>query len=98
MNDVECPYCGADVEINHDDGAGYTEDETHEQRCDSCDKTFAFTTSICFYYSAKKADCLNGGEHDYHKTATYPERYARLRCSMCADEKPIAESTPPETK
>jgi len=31
MSDVECPYCGADVEINHDDGYGYTEDCLHEQ-------------------------------------------------------------------
>lgn len=23
MRDTECPYCGEDVEINHDDGYGY---------------------------------------------------------------------------
>ena len=28
MYDVECPYCGAEIEINHDDGYGYEEDET----------------------------------------------------------------------
>ena len=24
-SDVECPYCGAEQEINHDDGYGYDE-------------------------------------------------------------------------
>jgi len=28
-NDVECPYCGAEQEINHDDGQGYDEDVLH---------------------------------------------------------------------
>ena len=89
MSDVECPYCGADVEINHDDGAGYAEDCLHHQDCPECDKTFVFQTTIVLYYDAKTADCLNGGEHDYKKTDTIPERFARLRCETCGDEKPL---------
>ena len=61
--DVECPYCGAEEEINHDDGYGYKEDEKHEQTCGECQKVFTYTTSICFYYEAEKADCLNGEPH-----------------------------------
>ncbi len=87
--DTECPYCGEDVEINHDDGYGYSEDETHQQECGACGKTFTYTTMIHFSYSPSKADCLNGGEHDYRKTATYPPEFARLRCKMCDDEKPL---------
>jgi len=30
------------------------------------------------------------GEHDYRKTATYPPEFARLRCKMCDDEKPLS--------
>lgn len=30
-NDVECPYCGAEQEINHDDGQGYDEGVLHRQ-------------------------------------------------------------------
>lgn len=30
MNDVNCPYCGAKQEINHDDGYGYAEGEVNE--------------------------------------------------------------------
>ena len=80
--DTECPYCGEDVEINHDDGYGYSEDETHQQECGWCGKTFTYTTMIHFSYSTRKADCLNGGEHDYRKTATYPPEFARLRCKI----------------
>jgi len=87
--DTECPYCGEDVEINHDDGYGYSEDETHQQECGACGKTFTYTTMIHFGYSTRKADCLNGGEHDYRMTATYPPEFARLRCKMCDDEKPL---------
>lgn len=88
MSDAECPYCGAEVEINHDDGYGYDEGELHQQECE-CGKTFAYTTTIVLYHETHKADCLNGAEHDYHKTNTIPERFTRLRCKTCGDEKPM---------
>lgn len=87
--DTNCPYCGADVEINHDDGYGYSEDELHQQECGDCGKTFTYTTMINFRYRPRKADCLNGGEHDYRKTVTCPPEFARLRCKMCDDERPL---------
>jgi hypothetical protein len=34
--DTNCPYCDADIEINHDDGYGYEEDRKHEQQCNNC--------------------------------------------------------------
>lgn len=86
MNDAECPYCGAGVEINHDDGRGYAEDKCHEQECWKCEKTFVFTAAIHFTYTAAKADCLNGGEHRYELTKTYPPEAARLRCRDCDKE------------
>lgn len=87
--DTNCPYCDADVEINHDDGYGYSEDDLYQQECGDCGKIFTYTTMLCFSYRPRKADCLNGGEHDYHKTATYPPKFARLRCKMCNDERPL---------
>ena len=30
MKDCECPYCGEDQEINHDDGYGYEENGVYE--------------------------------------------------------------------
>jgi hypothetical protein len=72
IDDVNCPYCGAPQEINHDDGRGYSEDDKHEQQCNECEKIFVFTTSISYYYEAEKADCLNDGEHNYKRTHTIP--------------------------
>lgn len=88
MRDATCPYCGADVEIVHDDGYGYEQDQTHQQQCGECEKTFAYHTFIHFLYDTEKADCLNGAEHKYKLTTTYPPEFATLRCEDCGDEKP----------
>lgn len=87
--DTTCPYCGAGVNICHDDGYGYSEDDQHQQQCRACEKTFVYTTAIHFSYRADKADCLNGAEHSYEKTKTWPAEFARLRCTSCGDEKPL---------
>jgi hypothetical protein len=89
--DVECPYCSADIEICHDDGAGYSEDVRHEQLCWKCDKTFVFTTSISYYYEAEKADCLNDGQHDLEMSCTTPRRRSRMRCQTCDFERAPTE-------
>lgn len=86
-DDIECPYCESNQEINHDDGQGYAEDEIHQQECTECNKIFAFTTSIHFSYDAKKADCLNDSNHDFQKTITCPVEYTMMRCSMCGEER-----------
>lgn len=90
--DINCPYCDAGQEINHDDGYGYSEDEVHNQQCGDCDKYFTFTTSISYYYEVVKADCLNGDEHDFHPSITYPREFTKMRCSACDEtRKPTAE-------
>jgi hypothetical protein len=82
--DVTCPYCEAHEEVCHDDGFGYEEDRAHEQECSQCEKNFVFYTSISFDYDAKKADCLNGEEHDWQKPR-FPSKYHpdKVTCSMC---------------
>jgi hypothetical protein len=85
--DVECPYCEEWQEINHDDGQGYEEGVTHQQQCIHCDKIFTFTTSIVFYYEAEKADCLNGGEHIWKTTHTFPKFFTKMRCQGCDEER-----------
>ena len=96
IEDVECPYCHTWQEINHDDGFGCTEDILEEMECSNseCEKTFVFTTSISFYYSASKADCLNGSEHNYKKTTTVPICATKWRCTDCGDEKPLDKDDP----
>jgi hypothetical protein len=65
MYDLECPYCEAELEVSHDDGFGFEEDEKHEMQCKRCEKNFTFQTSIHYDYDAEKADCLNGGPHRF---------------------------------
>lgn len=83
--DLECPNCGEYIEICHDDGFGYEEGTLHEQNCGHCDKNFAFTTSICYYYEGFKADCLNDGEHLYEPTTTFPKMFTKMTCKTCDD-------------
>lgn len=92
MSDINCPYCGAGQDICHDDGHGYEEGVTHQQQCGECDKYFTFTTSISYYYEAEKADCLNGAEHEWKPTHTYPKEFTKMRCTMCDDERKPSES------
>lgn len=90
-DDVKCPYCEKLQEINHDDGYGYEEDELHQQECSDCDKSFTYTTGIIYIYKAFKADCLNGAEHEYKQTCTFPVECTRMRCQNCAEERQPTE-------
>lgn len=86
-NSEECPYCGEEQKIDHDDGYGYEEDEVYKQECADCEKTFIYTTSISFHYSTEKAECLNGGEHDYRINRNAPYNTARMICTHCDEYK-----------
>jgi hypothetical protein len=85
--DVECPYCGKGQEINHDEGYGYDENEIHNQECDDCNKIFTYRTSIVYYYESYKADCLNGGEHQWERTHTYPKEFTKMECKICSERR-----------
>lgn len=85
---VRCPYCDAKQEICHDDGCGYSEDQKHQQECVECDKLFIFETTIVLSYEASKADCLNGGRHDWQPTFTVPIERTRGYCTICHEERP----------
>lgn len=93
IDDVECPYCKENLEINHDDGRGYEQDRVHEQQCKHCYKTFTYTTSVIFYYTAEKAPCLNegDGDHDWKQTRTFPKEQSRMNCSYCDEERQPTE-------
>lgn len=88
MDDVNCPYCNAGQDINHDDGYGYQDDRVYEQECNACGKTFVYTTSIIYHYDTTKADCLNGAPHKYAPTRTYPKQHTRMVCEDCDQERP----------
>ncbi len=89
MHDTNCPYCNAEVEINHDDGYGYEEDKVYEQECSKCDHVFHFHTTICFYYETEKAPCKNGEPHDWKQMHGAPSGWFtnQERCSYCDEER-----------
>ena len=86
MNILECPYCGTKLD---DPDECHKEDVTYEYECPCCEKNFVFGVSYIRHYQSHKAECLNDGEHDYKKTATFPVEFAVLRCTMCSHEKQI---------
>lgn len=90
-DDMQCPYCEAGQKVCHDDGHGYEEDQAHEHECSECGKTFVFYTSIHFYYSPQKADCLNGAKHRLKITNTVPREYSRMRCQDCGFERQLTD-------
>lgn len=89
MRDINCPYCGAENEINHDDGYGYDENRRHQQECGECFKEFTYTTSVIFYYEAYKADCLNGEDHQLELSHTYPKCLSKWVCKTCEYEREL---------
>lgn len=91
MEDVECPYCDAELEINHDDGFGYDENTLHEMECGECEKNFVFSTSISFYYESFKADCLNNQDHTYELTHTVPRAFSTMRCKDCEETRELTD-------
>ncbi len=86
-DDLDCPYCGKGMEICHDDR--HEEDVIYEEECPHCEKNFVFTISYSINHYPAKADCLNGAEHRYKPTITYPKEFSRLRCEDCGHEKPM---------
>lgn len=85
MVDFNCPYCGED--LGHPDDCKET-DQTYDWTCDKCNKKFVFTLNYSVDFTTSKADCLNGGEHNYTKIVGYPTEYFenKRRCIMCDKE------------
>lgn len=94
MDTVECPYCGEDVEINHDDGAHYDDNRSTPMQCPLCDKYFMVSVWISYSFEGQKADCLNDGEHSWERIRGIPKEYFenRRQCSMCGEETVIKDA------
>ena len=86
MSDVECPHCFHEIEICTDDGFGTDESETYEQKCPHCESTFALRVCISLTYSASKADCMNGGEHNFRVNKKNPWNIGKELCMDCGKE------------
>jgi uncharacterized protein YlaI len=90
-NDVECPYCEKEVEIDTDDGFGLDENELHQYECPHCEKWFVFETCISVDHYAHPADCLNEGVHTWKPVVTAPKAYTQMRCKICGEEREPTE-------
>lgn len=42
-------------------------------------------------YEVDKADCLNGGEHVWELTPTFPKYYATMQCKCCGERRQLTE-------
>lgn len=88
MYECRCPYCGESMDDPDD---SYEEGVIYDHECPHCEKNFVFEVSYIRTYSERKADCLNGGKHDFKPTSTYPREYTRMRCGHCGGERKCTE-------
>ena len=85
MSITRCPYCNKEVDI---DLTAIDVEEVQEQECPHCDKTFAFTCEVSVDIYPRKADCLNGGEHNYSLFNPNIHGAALLMiCNACGHER-----------
>lgn len=89
-----CPYCTEQIEINHDDGYGYQEDEIYEQECHHCGNIFTYTTATIYYYTLDKCPCKNGSDHKLKEIHGFPKEFFKYkrRCEYCGEEFVIDEA------
>ena len=88
---MECPYCGEWLEVDHDDVLVYEQDVKHEMQCSECEKHFVFMTSISYNYESDKADCLNGGDHNWELSHTAPSFMSRMLCTTCDESRELTD-------
>jgi len=98
MSYCYCPYCHQEIEEPYLDEPSI--DTTYEHECEKCGKKFVFTIDFSIDYNESKADCLNGGEHDWKPICGCPEEVFknRRRCSMCDKEITLKDKTAQEIK
>ena len=60
---------------------------------------FIYTTEVTYIHYLKRVPCLNGErDHNYKETRTIPRFLAKMRCTMCGDERPLPKETYEEYK
>ncbi len=92
--DVRCPYCGSTSVIPEYLACSCKEGELYPRLCTVCKMTFVMQIVITYALTGKKANCLNGAEHNYKETFARPLRNTQLRCVDCHDEQPLPEGHP----
>jgi hypothetical protein len=80
---LTCPYCEHSFRYRHD---GEEAGERYEEECPKCSKIFAYEIEFEILTTAFKADCLNGGEHEWKISACYPEFMTQRYCACGKSE------------
>ncbi len=89
---VECPYCEKHVEIDTEEH--YEGDEKYQ--CIECKKYFEVHAEPTISYSVRgKADCLNGGEHEWVQQIGTPAIYYKGHyfCKNCSATRIVESET-----
>lgn len=55
-NEVTCPYCNYENEIDTSDGEGCEDGVTYELECYECEREFTYVTSISVHYRSIKKE------------------------------------------
>jgi hypothetical protein len=86
MKDLECPNCGAMMEVPPD---CEDPDYTHEAICPMCGKVFGFRVEYWPSYSSYPLPCANGLPHQWQEVPGYPREFymGKRQCKYCGIEK-----------
>jgi len=63
-DEIKCPYCNAEYEIDCDSFRHWWDDEETEFDCGECEKTFSASLHVSHSYSTYKMSCEKG-KHDF---------------------------------
>jgi len=90
MSDVDCPYCGHEFRLCHDDGAHCQDDGREEEHCPGCSKIMMVRTVISYDHYTETAACLNTddpSDEDHNWGWEYvrggDDYVKRFRCRNC---------------
>lgn len=82
---VECPYCEEYIDMYGEDWQEYEQNEDFEVTCPHCDKVVFVSFEMDPTFTSNKADCKNGGEHDWKKQ--YSSYYGEYERCICGEER-----------
>ena len=87
---TQCPYCNRIISVCEE--WTFEDNESYEETCPNCNKIFIYsvTTECSYSFAAKKADCLNGGQHKFEIVHLIPPEKSYKRC-VCGEQRAFTE-------
>lgn len=92
MPTITCPYCASTQELEVERNHGSQPDQTYDQECNACEKTYVFQVDVIFEFDTFRAPCMNGEPHNFEPTRTHPVSMTKMVCEWCdARRRPTAD-------